>query len=504
MPGTAEEYSAGSACPPAASAAMREDDLLMRADGVDYGATLPSQRRRPDEKETPMTAGPTAPQNATSSHGSRRAVLNTVKGSAGNLVEWYDVYTYTVFLKFFEPHFFSAEDENSTVYAYGVFAITFLMRPFGSWYFGRFADRHGRRAALTASVSLMAGCSFIIAITPTMETIGGTATIILMLCRLVQGFATGGEYGSSATYMSEAATPGRRGFLSSFHYVTLVGGHVLAQFTLLILSSVLTTEQLTDWGWRIPFALGGVAAIAVFWMRRTMDETLTSGQLTAIQQGELRSAGSVRELFVRYSKPLALCFLVTMGGTVAFYTYSVTGPAIVKNAFPEGSATATWVNLLSLIFLMLIQPIGGALSDRVGRRSLLIFFGIGGVCYTWVLLTYLPKTSDPVLAFTIIAAGYIILTGYTSINALVKAALFPAHIRALGVGLGYALANSLFGGTAPLIYEAMKADMLNEFIAYVTLCIFGSLIVYVFFLKKENQAAIDAEDAEAVSTGERP
>ena len=146
----------------------------------------------------------------------RRAILNTLKGSSGNLVEWYDVYIYTVFVSYFEKQFFAPEEANSTIYAYAIFAVTFLMRPVGSWYFGRYADRHGRRAALSVSITLMAACSFVIAIMPTRATLGALAAVVLIVCRLVQGFATGGEYGTSATYMSEAATRERRGFFSSF------------------------------------------------------------------------------------------------------------------------------------------------------------------------------------------------------------------------------------------------------------------------------------------------
>ena len=428
----------------------------------------------------------------------RRAIWNTIRGSSGNLVEWYDVYVYTVFASYFESQFFDKADQNSTIYVYAIFAVTFLTRPIGSWFFGRYADRSGRRAALTVSVSLMAACSFVIAIVPSRDTIGMAAPIILIICRLVQGFATGGEYGTSATYMSEAATRERRGFFSSFQYVTLVGGHVLAQFTLLIILTLCTTEQVHEFGWRIGFAIGGVAAVVVFWLRRSMDESLSPEQLAAVKAGEDRQAGSMRELLTRYWKPLLLCFLITLGGTVAFYTYSVNAPAIVKSTYKDAAMTATWINLIGLIFLMLIQPVGGMISDRVGRKPLLLWFGFGGLVYTYVLITYLPQTQSPLLSFLLVAVGYVILTGYTSINALVKSELFPAHVRALGVGVGYALANSAFGGTAPLIYQAMKArDQVPLFIAYVTVCIAISLVVYLFFLKNKSETYLDEEQGAA-------
>ncbi|KKE98837.1 MFS transporter [Mycolicibacterium obuense] len=428
----------------------------------------------------------------------RRAIWNTIRGSSGNLVEWYDVYVYTVFATYFEGQFFDESEKNSTVYVYAIFAITFVMRPVGSWFFGRFADRRGRRAALTVSVSLMALCSLVIAVVPSQAVIGMAAPIVLIVARLVQGFATGGEYGTSATYMSEAATRERRGFFSSFQYVTLVGGHVLAQFTLLILQTVLDDDQLREFGWRIAFAVGGVAAIVVFWLRRTMDESLSEDVIEAAKAGEDPGAGSMRALFTQYWRPLLLCFLITLGGTVAFYTYSVNAPAIVKTAYKGEGMTATWINLAGLVFLMLLQPIGGIISDRIGRKPMLVFFGIGGVFYTYVLITFLPETRSPLTSFALVAAGYIILTGYTSINALVKSELFPAHIRALGVGVGYALANSMFGGTAPLIYQALKErDQVPLFIGYVTVCIAISLIVYVFFLRNKAETYLDRERGSA-------
>ncbi|MFC9978858.1 MFS transporter [Gordonia sp. NPDC127522] len=428
----------------------------------------------------------------------RRAVLNTLRGSSGNLVEWYDVYVYTVFATYFESQFFDSADKNSTVYVYAIFAVTFLMRPVGSWFFGRYADRRGRRAALTFSVSLMAACSLVIALTPGRESIGVWAAVVLVLCRLVQGFATGGEYGASATYMSEAATRERRGFFSSFQYVTLIGGHVLAQLTLLVMQGFLDKDQISDFGWRIAFLIGGVAAVVVFWLRRSMDESLTPEQLEAVRSGADSESGSIRELVLNYWRPLLVCFLVTIGGTIAFYTYSVNAPAIVKTAYEDHGRTGTWINLIGLIFLMVLQPIGGMISDKVGRKPVLIFFGVGGVLYTYVLITYLPQTTSVATSLTLLAIGYIILTGYTSINAIVKAELFPSHVRALGVGLGYALANSAFGGTAPLIYQAAKnGGHVPWFIAYVTVVIAVSLMVYIFVLRNKAETPLDREQGRA-------
>ena len=295
--------------------------------------------------------------------------LNTLKGSAGSLVEWYDVYVYSVFAVYFESQFFSPDDKNSTMYVWAIFAATFLMRPIGAWFFGRFADRHGRRLALTVSVTLMALCSFLIAITPTAASIGIWAAVILLFARLLQGFATGGEYGASATYMSEAAIPGRRGFLSSFHYVTLVGGHVLAQLTLLLMLTFWGKPEISEWGWRIAFGIGGIAAVVVFWLRRGMDESLSESSIEAAREGKAQKSGSMYELFVHQWRPLLLCFLITAGGTVAFYTYSVNGPKMIQSAFAGNDPmTGTLINLGVLAFLMVLQPVGAGCRTSSAAR----------------------------------------------------------------------------------------------------------------------------------------
>ncbi|CAG7845761.1 Alpha-ketoglutarate permease [Pseudoclavibacter triregionum] len=404
-----------------------------------------------------------------------------------------------MFQLYFKDHFFAPEDENSQIYVWAGFAVTFLARPIGAWFFGRFADRHGRKASLTLSVTIMAIGSLLIGLLPTREAIGLWAVVLLMTLRLVQGFATGGEYAASATYMSEAATKNRRGFFSSFQYVTLVGGHVLAQLTLLVLTSVLTKDQLTDFGWRIPFFIGGIAAVIVFWLRKTMDESLSEEQLAAVRSGEAARSGSVVELFTRYWKPLLICFLFTLGGTVAFYTYSVNGPAVIKATFKDTDPMlANWINLASLAFLMVIQPIGGLISDRIGRKPVFLFFGVLGVLWTWFMITNLPQQKDGGMAFLMICVSYIILTGYTSINAIFKAELFPAHIRALAVGLGYGLANSIFGGTSPMIYEwAKKEGRVDMFIVYVTACIAITLITTLVVMKNKRATHLDLEQGHA-------
>lgn len=440
--------------------------------------------------DTPPAAKPTPEQM-------RQAVANTLKGSAGNLIEWYDLYIYAAFSSYFAAHFFDKQDPvQGQIDAYLGFALTFLMRPVGSWFFGRYADRHGRKAALTLSITLMSAGSLILALLPGKDAIGLWAMIILYFSRLLQGFSLGGEYGTSATYMSEVATRNRRGFFSSFQYVTLVGGQVLALLTLIVLQNVLTPEQLGEWGWRIPFWIGAVAALVVLWLRRTMDESLETEQIAvASERKDVQNAGTLKVLFTRHWKPLLVCVLLTLGGTVAFYTYTTYILSYMNNVSGIPKTQTSVINFWALLIFMLIQPLAGLVSDKVGRKTVLVAFGVGGVLFTWPILSTLAGVRDPFAAFLLMLGGLVIIVGYTSISAIVKAELFPAKIRALGVGLGYAIANSLFGGTIPFIGEYLsKHGMRTEFILYVTACIAVSLVVYIFFLpKNRSRTALDDE-----------
>ena len=431
----------------------------------------------------------------------RRAVSNILKGSAGNLVEWYDLYVYTVFAAYFQAHFFNSKDElQAGLEAMAVFSTSFLMRPIGSWFFGRYADRKGRKAALTLSVTMMSIGSFGIAILPTTQEIGIWALVLLIFIRVLQGFSVGGEYGTSATYMSEAATAKRRGFFSSFQYVTLVGGQMLALLVLVILQNTMAKDALTGWGWRIPFAIGGVAALVVLWLRRSMEETVSADQIRAAHvrvEGEAQP-GTMKLLFTKHWKPLLICIGVTMGGTMAFYTYTNFILKFMNDTSGIAKTDTSVINFWALFIFMLLQPVYGLISDKIGRKPLLLWFGVTGVLFTWPLLSTLAGTKDPFTAFLLMMGGLLIVGGYTSINALVKAELFPASIRALGVGLGYAIANSLFGGTVPLIGAAFqKAGREDLFFTYVTVAIFLSLLVYIFALKNKKATHLDAEQGDA-------
>ena len=407
----------------------------------------------------------------------RQRLKAVIGGSTGNLVEWYDWYAYSAFTLYFVQHFFPSEDRTAQLLsAAGIFAVGFLMRPIGAWLMGVYADRHGRKSGLTLSVALMCAGSLLIAVTPSYDSIGVGAPLLLVLARLMQGLSIGGEYGASATYLSEMAGRNHRGFFSSFQYVTLIAGQLVAICVLLALQAVLTEAELDAWGWRIPFLIGGALAIIVFWLRRGLAET----QSFAKAQAEGAPRSGFVELVTRHPKETLTVMLLTAGGTIAFYAYSIYMQKFLVNTSGISREAASQINGITLFVFMLIQPLGGALSDRIGRKPLMIGFGLLGVTCTYPIFATLAATKDPWMAGLMVMAGLVIVTGYTSINAVVKAELFPAHIRALGVALPYALANTMFGGTAELVaLWFKKLGMEQGFYIYVTVMIGISLIVYI-------------------------
>ena len=232
------------------------------------------------------------------------------------MVEWYDWYVYAAFSLYFAKAFFPAGDTTAQLLnTAAIFAVGFLMRPIGGWLMGLYADRKGRKAALMASVLLMCAGSPVIALTPGYETIGVAAPILLVLARLMQGLSVGGEYGTSATYLSEMASKDRRGFFSSFQYVTLISGQLIALAVLIILQQTLTTEQLYAWGWRVPFVIGALCAVVALYLRRGMEET------SSFTKKE-KSKESLMRTLLRHPKELLTVVGLTMGGTLAFYTYT--------------------------------------------------------------------------------------------------------------------------------------------------------------------------------------
>ena len=423
----------------------------------------------------------------------KRRIKAIFVGSVGNLVEWYDFYAYTAFSLYFAPAFFPSSDPVvQQLNAATLFAAGFIVRPLGGWLFGHIADRYGRRLSLTISVLMMCFGSLIIALTPTYATIGFAAPALLALARIIEGLSLGGEYGASATYLSEIADPEHRGFYSSFQYVTLIGGQLTAILVLLLLQNVfLTHEQLVDWGWRIPFVIGALLAVTAMFMRRHMHETES---FTEANKNPVKRESSIRGL-MRYPREIAIVVGLTAGGTAAFYTFTTYMQTFVRQTAGFSDITTTYVIAGSLIFAAILQPIYGAISDRIGRKPMLIFFGVAGTLLTVPLLTTLAGTKSPWMAFLLICGAWIFVAGYTSINAVVKAELFPTSIRATGIAVPYAVTVSIFGGTAPAIALFFKQQGHEQwFYYYLAGVIFVSLLVYATMRDTKHKSAMDRHD----------
>jgi MHS family alpha-ketoglutarate permease-like MFS transporter len=413
-------------------------------------------------------------------------------GSAGNLVEWYDWYAYSAFALYFANHFFPNSNTTAQlINTAGIFAVGFLMRPIGGYVFGKLADRKGRKTAMTISVLLMSFGSLLIAVLPGYQTIGIFAPALLLLARLLQGLSVGGEYGTSATYLSEVAASKQRGFYSSFQYVTLIGGQLIALGLQLLLQHIfLTDKQLHQWGWRIPFAIGAILSLVAFYLRINLRET----DAFENKQATGKSKGTLKEL-LKHPKAIATVTGLTLGGTLAFYTYTTYMQKFLVNTAGLTKNQSTLLAFSSLFIFASIQPLFGMLSDKIGRRPLLLAFGILGTVFTIPLLTTLSHTTHMWPAFALLMASLIIVSGYTSINAVVKAELFPVEIRALGVGLPYSLTVAIFGGTAE--YIALWTKNIGHesyFYWYVTVCIFISLIVYLLMKDTKNTSLLNAEE----------
>ncbi|WOE33023.1 MULTISPECIES: MFS transporter [unclassified Acinetobacter] len=404
----------------------------------------------------------------------RKRIRGIIGASSGNLVEWFDFYIYAVFAMYFQHALTAPSMSSSTqaVYVWGVFAASFFMRPIGSWLFGRIADKHGRKKSMVISISLMGLSSILFALLPTYEQVGMVAPFLLLMVRLLQGLSVGGEYGAVATYMSEIALKGRRGFYASFQYVTLSGGQLLASLLGVVLLILMSEQQLMDGGWRIPFVIGGIAAIISLLARSRLEETLNKSE------EDKEVAGSLRELFKHHWKTFLLVVGYTSAGSLSFYVITVYSKTYMTNLGIEGKTVGLMMTVALLVF-MLSQPFFGMISDRIGRRAAMLIFSTSVAVFIYpVMVIAMPYFSySPLIVTLLLIFLMLLLSFYTSISGLVKAEMFPPYVRALGVGFSYAIGNAIFGGSAPAVALQFKgAGIENLFFIYVII-----MLIICFF-----------------------
>ncbi|MFF5435909.1 MFS transporter [Streptomyces achromogenes] len=401
-----------------------------------------------------------------------RSARQLVAASVGNAVEWYDWYAYTFLATYIAAAVFPKGTGNSLVpllSTFAVFAVGFFMRPVGGLLMGAVADRRGRRAALTVTILLMGGSSLLVGLTPTYASAGVAAPVVLVAARLLQGLSVGGEFAASTTFLVESAGPGRRGLFSSFQYVSTTAGQLVASGIATLLVDTLSEPSMDGWGWRVPFWLGGAFSLVGFWIRRGAAETRSAAQRQAPRPG-------LFEALRRHPRQSLLIAGITAGGTIAYYTWTSYLPTYAELNAGVAKSDALLVSTISLAFFALLQPLGGLLSDRVGRRPLLLGFGVGFAVLCVPLLHALRDSFAVLLLVS--CAGMVLLTGFTSVSAAVNAEVFPPRVRAAGIGFPYSLTVALFGGTAPYVGTLFK-DLGHSglFPWYVAvLCLLSSLV----------------------------
>lgn len=402
-----------------------------------------------------------------------RGPRQIIAASIGNLAEWYDWYVYSFLTAYFAPQIFPGHDKLAqSLSSFAVFAVGFFLRPIGGLVVGALADRWGRRNTLTLTILAMGAASLIIAVIPTYASIGILSPIILVFARLISGLSIGGEFAANTTFLVESAPEGRRGFYSSFQYVSTTIGQLIASGLAAILVGTLSDDAINSWGWRIGFVGGALIALVGLWIRRSAVETHALGS-------QDRRPG-LFEAIIRYPKQSLMIVGVTVAGTISYYTWTTYLPNYAEQNKSIAPSQALLIATISLAFFTCLQPLAGILSDRIGRKPLLIIFA--GAFALGIVPALALIRSGPSFGgyLTVSLLGMVLLSGFTSISAAINAEIIPGHVRAAGIGFPYSLTVALFGGTAPFIgtwmADAGRPELFGWWVA--VLCV-ASLVVYV-------------------------
>lgn len=418
----------------------------------------------------------TAPTMSVPAATGSRTTRSIIAGTVGNAVESFDWMIYTTFAIYFAKQFFPAENPTAALLsAFAVFAIGFAARPLGGWLLGAFADRVGRRRGLMLAIMAMACSSFVIAVLPTYATIGLAAPLLMALMRVLQGLSVGGEYATATLFLAESAPRNKRGFYSSFQFLSVAAGILAASAFALIMTHVLTKAELEAWGWRIPFALGGFSSLIGLWMRRRVEET------PAFEK--LRSAGAIRKrspwwCWTHHPKATLRLVGVTVLGAFSFYLFVSFIPVYAIHQAGAEPSTAFAASTASIALFMISQPLFGALSDRIGRRPQLIVFALGYVLFLYPVIKSIGPGFTSILLVQMF--GMLLYGLYTAVAPAVMVELFPTEVRGVGIGSTYNLVVALLGGTTPYLMTAASAHQRTGwFIAYVCAGALVSLITFV-------------------------
>jgi MFS transporter, MHS family, alpha-ketoglutarate permease len=408
--------------------------------------------------------------------------------TVGNVLEWYEWSAYAVFAPFIAKAMFNSDDAVSALLStLAVFAVGFLMRPLGGIVFGRIADAKGRKFVLITTMLMMAGGSLLIALMPTYGQIGIAASLLLLLARVAQGFAHGGESATANTYIAEIAPRDKRGQWGSIVFVAIFGGSVLAYTIGGGVTNVLSDSAVAEWGWRVPFLFGALLALAALYMRRGMDE---SEVFNGHQEKQVAKA-TMRLDRKRIARSIAMMIGMTAGITAAHYTWTSYASTYAITRQGMDAEGAYWVTVFAQLIALASLPLWGKLSDKIGRRPVLIGFALA------MIITQIPLMSminaQPWTLFVASTLALLIVAAAGALLSCVLSEAFPTKIRTQGIGFAYSFSVAVFGGTAPYLnalFNSWELGWLSN-VYIMTLCGLTGIVVY----KLRETKGIDLEDA---------
>ncbi|WP_430334424.1 MFS transporter [Rhodococcus sp. ACT016] len=442
--------------------------------------------------DTPDAPGPLS--TTRSVRGKARMILAV---NMGNALEWFDWTVFAIFAVYFSNKFFhSANEVSNLLSTMAVFAVGFVMRPLGGLFFGLVADRRGRKFVMVLTMTLVAASSVLIAIAPTYEQIGAFASLWLLLVRCLQGVAHGGEQGGSYTYIAEVARPDNRALWGSTVIMSTVGGTVLATLLGAVMRSAVDSSTMSDWGWRVPFLIGGLLGFFALYLRRGLEEsTAFSENSTATAETATESSARValRDIWAQRKSILRVVILV--GGTSVFsYTWSVNAPAYAISFHDVDDRLAMWAGVFANIVFIVALPLAALLADRIGRRINNIVWGIGVALLAFPLSGMLD--SSAVTLATAMSLALILQSFAASTQVAWFAELFATKSRAAGTGIAVSLAAAIFGGTAPYLNSWLTSRGTPDLFTWYVIALGLSVAVAAFFTRETKGAALTGGTAD--------